>query len=345
VETLWFILVALMLMAYAVLDGFDLGAGVITLFVARTPEERSTVLRTIGPVWDGNEVWLIATGGALYFAFPLLYASAFSGFYLPLMIVLWLLMLRGLGIELRSHMHDPLWWSGFEFVFAVSSFLLAVFFGAAIGNVMRGVPLDRDGYFFEALWTDFRVGREPGILDWYTSLTGLLALVALVVHGAHYVAMKTDGPINLRSRRVAMLAWPLLTVLTVASLMATMSIRPQVLQNFVTHRWGWMIPIAVLVSLAAMPLFNSRRRERAAFLSSTVFLASMLAGAAFALYPNLLPATTDAAYSLTIYNARSGDYSLRVGLWWWIAGMILAAAYFIFLYSSFRGKVTTSAKL
>jgi cytochrome d ubiquinol oxidase subunit II len=345
VETLWFILVALMLIAYVILDGFDLGAGVICLFVARGHEERSAVLRTIGPVWDGNEVWLIATGGALYFAFPLLYASAFSGFYLPLMIVLWLLMLRGLGIELRSHMHDPLWWSGFEFVFAVSSFLLAVFFGAAIGNVMRGVPLDRDGYFFEALWTDFRVGREPGILDWYTSLTGFLALAALVVHGAHYVAMKTDGPINLRSRRVAMLCWPLLTILTVVSLIATMSIRPQVLHNFALHRWGWMIPIAVVVSQAAMPLFTSRRRERAAFLSSTIFLASMLAGAAFAIYPNLLPATTDPAYSLTIYNARSGDYSLRVGLFWWIGGMILAAGYFVFLYSSFRGKVTTSAKV
>lgn len=341
-ETLWFILVALMLVAYVVLDGFDLGAGVISVFVARSHEERSTVLRTIGPVWDGNEVWLIATGGALYFAFPLLYASSFSGFYLPLMIVLWLLMLRGLGVELRSHMRDPLWWSLFEFLFAASSFLLAVFFGAAIGNVMRGVPLDRDGYFFEALWTDFRVGPEPGILDWYTSLTSVLALVALAVHGAHYVAMKTEGPIHLRSRRVAAVCWPVLLVLTIASLIATMSIRPEVLHNFTVHPWGWIIPIAVLVSLAAMPVCTGRRRDHAAFFCSAIYLAAMLAGAAFAIYPNLLPATTDAAYSLTIYNARSGDYSLRVGLLWWVAGMILAAGYFVFLYSSFRGKVTSS---
>src|SRR6266496_4947673 len=175
-ETLWFVLVALMLDAYVVLDGFDLGVGVISPLVARTPEERQLALRSIGPVWDGNEVWLLAAGGALFFAFPLLYASSFSGFYLPLMMVLWLLMLRGIGVELRSHVSDPLWWSFFDFVFSASSLLLAIFFGAAIGNVVRGVPLNSDGYFFEALWTNFRVGTNPGILEWYTVLTGVLAM-------------------------------------------------------------------------------------------------------------------------------------------------------------------------
>jgi len=158
-ETLWFILVALMLTAYVVLDGFDLGAGIINLFVARNHDERRVVLRAIGPVWDGNEVWLLASGGALFFAFPLLYASSFSDFYLPLMMVLWLLMPRGIGVELRSHVSDPLWWSFFDFVFSISSLLLAIFLGAAIGNVVRGVPLNSDGYFFEALWTNFRVGQ------------------------------------------------------------------------------------------------------------------------------------------------------------------------------------------
>ena len=340
-ETLWFILVALMLTAYVVLDGFDLGAGVVCLFVAQGHEERSTVLRTIGPVWDGNEVWLIASGGALYFAFPILYASSFSGFYLPLMIVLWLLMLRGLGIELRSHIRDPLWWSAFDFLFSVSSLLLAVFFGAAIGNVMRGVPLDADGYFFEALWTDFRVGPNPGILDWYTTMTGFLALVALSVHGAHYVAMKTDGIINSRSRRAAALGWPALVALTIASLVATVSVRPGVLDNFKLHRWGWIIPIVVTISIIAMRVFVRRGRDRAAFFSSTAYLAAMLGGAAFASYPILLPATTDASHSLTIYNSRTGDYSLRVGLIWWLAGILLAIAYFTFVYIAFRGKVSS----
>src|SRR6476620_10685326 len=147
--TLWFILVGFMLTMYVLLDGFDLGAGAIAPFIARNEGDRRLILRALGPVWDGNEVWLIAAGGTLFFTFPLLYASSFSGFYLPLMIVLWLLMLRGLSIELRSHVNQPLWWSFFDFLFAMSSLLLAIFFGAAIGNVIRGVPINADGYCFE----------------------------------------------------------------------------------------------------------------------------------------------------------------------------------------------------
>src|SRR5579864_9584328 len=146
--TIWFCLVAIMITVYVLLDGFDLGAGAIHLLVAKTDQERRQVLASIGPVWDGNEVWLIAAGGTLYFAYPALYASAFSGFYLPLMMVLWLLMLRGIGIELRAHMDNPVWRGFFDVVFSVSSALLAIFFGAALGNVIRGVPLGPDGYFF-----------------------------------------------------------------------------------------------------------------------------------------------------------------------------------------------------
>ncbi|MGA2871614.1 MAG: cytochrome d ubiquinol oxidase subunit II, partial [Verrucomicrobiota bacterium] len=136
-ETLWFMIVAVMLAAYVVLDGFDLGVGAIYLGVARTEDDRRRALRAIGPVWDGNEVWLVAAGGTLYFAFPLLYASSFSGFYLPLMMVLWLLMLRGISIELRTHMDNPVWVGFFDLVFCGSSALLAIFFGAALGNVVR----------------------------------------------------------------------------------------------------------------------------------------------------------------------------------------------------------------
>ena len=155
-ETLWFCLVALMLALYVVFDGFDLGAGIVHLFVGRTGDERRAVLRSIGPVWDGNEVWLLAAGGTLYFAFPALYATGFSGFYLPLMIVLWLLILRGCSIEFRNHIDNEAWRPFWDVVFAVSSSLLAIFFGAALGNVIRGVPYDESGRFFEPLWTDFR---------------------------------------------------------------------------------------------------------------------------------------------------------------------------------------------
>jgi cytochrome bd ubiquinol oxidase subunit II len=339
-ETLWFILVAFMLVAYVVLDGFDLGTGVILPLVARTEDERQLLLRSIGPVWDGNEVWLIAAGGALFFAFPLLYASSFSGFYLPLMIVLWLLMLRGIGIELRAHVDDPLWRAFFAFVFTLASLLLAVFFGAAIGNVVRGVPLRADGYFFEALWTNFRVSAQPGILDWYTMLTGLLALVALSVHGAHWLALKTEGETQSRARRIAARGWWALVLFTLLSLAATIYVRPPVLDNFGRHAWGWLIPLLVVVALIAMRYFRARGRDLVAFLASVFYLVAMMGGAAFAQYPYLLTASTDPAYSLTIYNAKTGPYSLRVGLLWWLVGITLALGYFIFLYRFFWGKVT-----
>src|SRR6185295_6725546 len=141
-------MLGLMLTVYVILDGFDLGAGIIHHFAAKTEDERRLILRAIGPVWDGNEVWLVVAGGTLFFSFPVLYAVSFSGFYLPLMMVLWLLMLRAIGIELRGHLDDPLWRQFWDFVFAVASALLAIFFGAAIGNVIRGVPLNSEGYFF-----------------------------------------------------------------------------------------------------------------------------------------------------------------------------------------------------
>src|SRR5215813_3423591 len=194
--SVWYLIVALMVVAYVVLDGFDLGAGVIHLIAGREDEERTAIIRAIGPVWDGNEVWLLAAGGTLYFAFPHLYASSFSGFYLPLMMVLWLLMLRAIGIEFRVHSESAVWRKFFDVVFSGSSALLAIFFGAALGNVIRGVPLGADGYFFEALWTNWRVGPQPGILDWYTVLAGVVALVALTVHGSLYITVKTEDDVN-----------------------------------------------------------------------------------------------------------------------------------------------------
>jgi cytochrome d ubiquinol oxidase subunit II len=331
-----------MLIAYVVLDGFDLGAGIMSFFVARSYDERRLILRAIGPVWDGNEVWLLAAAGALFFAFPSLYAASFSGFYLPLMIVLWLLMLRGVGVELRSHVEDPLWWSFFDFLFSFASVLLAIFFGAAVGNVVRGVPLNEEGYFFEALWTDFQVGRHPGILDWYTVLTGLLAVATLTVHGANYVALKTDGDLCERTRGTAGVAWWPLVVLTALSLIATLYVRPQALDNFNSHPWGWLIPAMVMVSLVALPLCRLRKNDRAAFLASSLYIIGTLGGAAFALYPILLPASTDPRYSLTVENAKTGAYSLNVGLVWWLVGIALAIGYFTFLYRFFRGKVRLS---
>ncbi|MGO9646480.1 MAG: cytochrome d ubiquinol oxidase subunit II [Terriglobales bacterium] len=339
-ETLWFMVVAVMVAAYVVLDGFDLGAGVIYPFVAKSTAERRMVLRAIGPVWDGNEVWLLAAGGTLYFAFPQLYASSFSGFYLPLMMVLWLLMLRGIGIEFRAHMDNPVWQGFFDLIFSASSALLAIFFGAALGNVIRGVPLSQDGYFFEPLWTDFRVGPHPGILDWYTVMAGVIALVTLTVHGALYIVTKTEGELNLRARKVALRMWPIQVLLTVVSLIATYSIKPQVMDNYREHPIGILIPLVVLASLGAMFWATSKGKEKPAFVASALYIVGMLVGAAFALYPVVLPASTDPSYSLTIYNSAAAHHGLIVGITWWSIGFVLAIAYFVFIFRMFRGKVS-----
>jgi cytochrome d ubiquinol oxidase subunit II len=335
----WFWLVAIILTGYVVLDGFDLGAGVLHLLIARTDQERQTLLRTIGPVWDGNEVWLVAGGGTLFFAFPLLYASSFSGFYLPLIMVLWLLIGRGIGIELRSHLNESVWRAFFDGCFAISSILLTVFFGVALGNVIRGVPLGNDGYFFLPLWTNWNVGPEPGVLDWYTVMIGAVALIALTTHGAHYVALKTSGDLSLRARLIAAMLWPALVVITVASLWATLAIRPQMLENYRHYPVLFVIPIVVAGSLGAMMFFRAKANEKAAFLSSSVYLIFMLVGAAAAVYPSLLASSRDPAQNITVYNAAAGEYSLSVGLIMWGVGMALAIGYFIFTYRMFRGKV------
>ena len=342
-ETLWFMIVAVMVAAYVVLDGFDLGAGVIYLAAAKTSHDRQIIMRAIGPVWDGNEVWLLAAGGTLYFAFPLLYASSFSGFYLPLMMVLWLLMLRGIGIELRSHMEGHVWRGFFDVVFSVSSILLCIFFGAALGNVVRGVPLGADEYFFEPLWTNFRPtfgpGTSNGILDWYTVLTGVIALVTLTAHGSLYIATKSENDLNHRARTTAIWAWPLQLLLTVVGLVATVSIRPGVLANYEHHYVGLLIPVLVFGALAVMMHAMIRHADKIAFVASALYIVGMLVGAAFALYPVVLPASTDAALNLTIYNTKAGEHGLAVGFTWWTIGMILALTYFVFLFRMFKGKV------
>jgi cytochrome bd ubiquinol oxidase subunit II len=340
--TLWFILVAFMLTTYVGLDGFDLGAGVIHLFAAQDDKERRMILRAIGPVWDGNEVWLIAAGGTIFFTFPLLYASAFSGFYLPLIMVLWLLMLRGISIELRSHITNPVWFSFWDGVFFLGSSLLTIFYGAALANVIRGVPMGSDHFFFLALWTDFDpFSKTPGILDWYTILIGLLALATLTTHGANYVAVKTAGSLNARSRRIARWFWLATIALGVLGTVATFAVQPHIAASFLAQPWGFVFPFIALAGLAAMGYFNLRQRDLAAFFSWCAFIGGMIASAAFGLYPLLLPAINP-AYSLTISNASSSLYSQSVGLVWWSIGMVLAAIYFIFTYRLFWGKVSVA---
>ncbi|MGA9115338.1 MAG: cytochrome d ubiquinol oxidase subunit II [Bacteroidota bacterium] len=343
-EIFWFCVVALMLVVYVVLDGFDLGAGMIHLWAARTDAERRTVLNAIGPVWDGNEVWLLAAGGTLYFAFPPVYASAFSGFYLPLMIVLWLLMMRGLGIELRHRVQHPLWKSFWDTVFSAGSVLLAVFFGAALGNLIRGVPLGEEGYFFEPLWTTFAPGPEPGVLDWFTVLMGLVAVCALLAHGAHYIALRTEGDLQLRARKAARYGAAGLALGSAAGLAAAASLRPDLRDNFAAHPWGWIFPLCALAGLAGMFYFQGRGRDRGAFLSSAAFIAGALGATAFGMFPVMLRSAADARHHLTVWNSATHAYGMETGLLWWIPGILLAAGYFAAVYYLHRGKLKLPAE-
>lgn len=340
--TLWFWLVAVMIVGYVLLDGFDLGVGVLHLFLVRNERERRAALSSIGPVWDGNEVWLLAGGGTLYFAFPLLYASAFSGFYLPLIIVLWLLVARGISLELRNHIDVGVWLSLIDGLFGMASTLLTVFLGAALANVLRGVPLDSEGYFFLPLWTNWMPGTHPGILDWYTVIGGVMALVALTLHGALWLTIKVSGELEARARRFAAPLVAVLGLLTVASLMATMAVRPQSLNNYFEYPATFALPVAVVVALAAIWLFNRKGQALKAFLSSCLYLFLMLAGACWGVYPTVLPSTT--GHDLTIANTISGPHTLSVGLVWWSFGMTLAVGYVVFVYSRFRGKSDASDK-
>lgn len=335
----WFAIAAVMLAAYVVLDGFDFGAGALHLFVARSDRERRQVLAAIGPFWDGNEVWLLATGGALFVAFPRVLASGLSGFYFAIFLVLWVLILRGISIEFRSHVDHPLWRAAWDSIFAGASTLLPVLFGAALGNLVRGLPLDDQGWFALPLFTDFTARNPVGILDWYTILAGVFALIALAGHGATFLAWKSDGPVHERSRRAATrlygavaLAWPALTA-------ATWLVNAPMLRALPGRPLAWLS-----ILLAVGGLYGVRRglrdgRPLRAFLGSCAFLAGMLAATAACVFPVMLRSMDGGGASLTAYNASVPTSSLVTATGWWVIGFPLAVTYFVILFRLHRGKV------
>ncbi|MGZ6126404.1 MAG: cytochrome d ubiquinol oxidase subunit II [Myxococcales bacterium] len=335
---LWYALVALMFVVYAVLDGFDFGAGTLHLFVARTDRERREVLAAIGPVWNGNEVWLIAGGATLFFAFPQAYAAGFSGFYLPLMLVLWLLALRGISIELRSHVEDVLWRQFWDAVLCGSSAAMSLVLGAALGNVLRGVPLDSSGTFMAPWFTNFRVRGQAGVLDWYTILLGVFAVVALSLHGALFLVWRNEAAVRERALQAARLLWPAMAVLGALAIVATALVRPEIYPQLMARPWAW--PLALL---ALAGLIGARTlRDLPAFIASSAFLAGTLAATAAGMFPVLLPSTLDPAFAITAAGAAAGEHSQRVALGWWGIGIPLALAYTTYIYRNLRGKAVAS---
>jgi cytochrome bd ubiquinol oxidase subunit II len=330
-EQIWFWLLASMLAVYAVLDGFDFGVGILHLWLARTASERDTLLRSIGPVWDGNEVWLVAAGGTLFAAFPVLYATAFSGFYLPLMIVLWLLLFRALGIELRHQIEHELWHQFLDAAFAVSSALLALFFGAALGNLVRGLPLNEKGEFFEPLWTNFRVGEATGILDWYTLLVGLTATAALTLHGALWLGLKLGGELSERARGLVPRLWAAVVALTLLTTLASASVQPQLLRNASAFPVGLLLPLLAFGGLVVARASYATAPARA-FVASGTFVSGLILSAAFAIFPYALPSRVPGR-ELTLLAAAASPGTTRAMLWWWLPGMAVAASYSWLIYS------------
>jgi cytochrome d ubiquinol oxidase subunit II len=343
-ETFWYGAVALMLAMYIVLDGYDFGVGIVYPFVTRTEADRRETFAAIGPVWSGNEVWLIGGGALLFFAFPKAYAAGFSGFYLALVIVLWLLIVRGLAIELRSHLDHPLWKQGWDWAFAAASLLLAFVFGAALGNLIRGVPINGDGYFFVALWTDFLTEPKPGILDWFTILTGLASVTILAMHGLNYLAMKCEGELHRRASAGAERAWWAAAGSTVLMFVAVMFVQPSLGLDLAGNPFEYLVPLTGVVSLGGILLFRRQRRDVAAFFASSLFIFSMLTNVALGMYPHILVSTVDPAFSLTAFNAGTDAYGMAVGLWWFLIAFVLLVVYQMYAHRAFWGKVPSSPR-
>ena len=328
-ETTWFLLVGVLLIGYALLDGFDLGVGMLHLFVARGDVERRLTINAVGPVWDGNEVWLLTAGGALFAAFPRVYATVFSGLYLALVLVLTALLLRAVCLEWRGKEPGAAWRGGWDRVFAFASFVPALLFGVALGNVARGLPLDRDLEF---------AGTFAGLLNPFALAVGLLAVAAFLVHGAAWLALKTEGPVRARALRAAPRLWWAFAALWA---LATILSRLEAPHLWTAYRQpvAWLVPAAfVAAALACRQALVAGRAGRA-FLASSLAIAALLGIVGQGLYPNLVPALGAPGSGLTLANSASSPLALRAMLVVALAGMPIVIGYTIFIYTRFRGPV------
>lgn len=329
----------LMLTVFLVLEGWDFGAGLLQFVVGRSEAERGVVLRAIGPLWIWNEVWLVAFGGMTFALFPSVMASAFSGFYLAFFLLLWCLILRGVSVELRNHLGDGLWREAWDFAFAASNLLLAVLVGVALGNVVRGVPLDARGEFSVPFFTDFGVRGQVGILDWYTLSVALFVVALFAAHGASFLALKTAGPVHDRSERAARLLWPAVLALLAAITAETAIVRPDLFTGMVRSAAAWLA-LAIAGAGASMALVGqARRRERTAFAGSCALIAGLMGAGAAGVFPVMLHSTLDPRNSITAFSGAADGHGLRLALIWWPFAMVLAISYFGFAYRHHRGRV------
>jgi cytochrome d ubiquinol oxidase subunit II len=339
---LWFALLCFMLTMFVVLDGWDIGAGALHLVVAKRDSERRQVIAAIGPLWSWHEVWLVAAGGTFLLAFPELMAVSFAGFYLALWMVLWSFILRGISIEVGGHINDALWRSAWDFVFAASNLLLAILFGTALGNVIRGVPLDETGMFSMSLFTDFRTSGHVGILDWYTLSVAVFATVLLAAHGATYLRLKTVGLVHERSERLARRLWPVAAALFILVSLETNVVRPELYQAMLQRPLAWLSLVVLVVGVWALWTGLRGNAEVRAFAGSCAVIVGLLAGAAASLFPVVLHSTLNSEHSMTAYTGATAERGLRIALLWWPVAVALALTYFFVIMRIYSGKVRPS---
>jgi cytochrome d ubiquinol oxidase subunit II len=336
----WYAAVSFMLIVYIVLDGRNFGAGMLHWFVAKTPEERQQVIAAIGPLWTWHEVWLLGFGGTLLAIFPRLMASAFAGYYLALFLILWCLILRGISIEVGGHINDRLWQGYWDFNFVCSNFLLAILFGAAAGNVARGVPVDALGNFSMAFFTNFNVRGYVGLLDWYTVSTAILAAVVLAAHGATYLTLKTEGPVHDRSEKYAKYLWTAVVPLSLAVLVESRIVRPDLPGRAWSNPFWWIGLVVIIASTITLISGLTSRNERRAFVGSNFLIFALLATGAAAIFPVMLHSTLARENSLTAYAVAISPSTLRIATIWWPMGFALAVFYFVFISRRYAGKVS-----
>ena len=326
-NTIWFLLVGVLIAGYAILDGFDLGAGVLHLFT-RDERERRLMMNAIGPVWDGNEVWLLTAGGALFAAFPPVYATVFSGFYLAFVLLLVALIVRAVSFEFRSKVDAPGWRRRWDVAFGIGSAVPALLFGVAVGNVLRGLELDASGVSTTLL----------GLLNPYALLIGLLGLAMFVLHGATYLGLKTEGALQERMRRWASASWVAFIALYAVATVASYAVAPYLFERWFSNPLTWVFFAVLLASCLGGPAAIRSGRFGRGFVASAAATVSIIALAAEGMYPRLVPSRPDLAASLTIYNAASTPRTLTTMLIIALAGMPLVIVYTVLIYRAFRGK-------
>jgi cytochrome bd ubiquinol oxidase subunit II len=327
----WFLLFVAVIAAYIVLDGFDLGVGMLHPFVAKEDRERRIVLNSIGPIWDGNEVWLVVGGGVLFAAFPVVYAAMFSGFYWALMLVLIALILRTVAIEFRGKRESSRWRGLWDSIFSASSFGLALLLGVAFGNVVTGVPLDKNG--------EVQIGSLLELLHPFVLFLGVTTVAMLLMHGAHYLVVKTEGDLQARVRRWVPRFIALFTLTAAISAVWIAVGDYGVTDTFTDDVWTIVFPLGALVAYVLMIVMARRGRDTVAFFGSSAVIAFSLATISAGLYPNLLKSSTDPAYSMTVSNASADHYTLTVMLVVAIIGIPFVLLYTAGVQYLFSGKV------